>query len=114
MPSHQGFKLNEVVHRLEQSDGRWLEFLRAPSLSIGIYKLKAGDTDPQRPHGEDEVYYVVSGEGDFQSGTERTQVKPGDILYVPRALEHRFLDIRSDLTLLVFFAPAEGSTEIAG
>jgi len=32
------------------------EFLRVPALSVGVYVLAAGATDPQKPHQEDEVY----------------------------------------------------------
>ena len=37
------------------------EFLRVPDLSAGLYVLEAGATDPQSPHTEDELYYVVAG-----------------------------------------------------
>jgi hypothetical protein len=30
------------------------------------------------------------------------------VIFVERAIEHRFLDITEDLTVLVFFAPPEG------
>jgi hypothetical protein len=31
------------------------------------------------------------------------------LIFVERSLEHRFFDITEDLTVLVFFAPPEGS-----
>jgi mannose-6-phosphate isomerase-like protein (cupin superfamily) len=37
------------------------------------------------------------------------EVAAGDVLFVPMKEPHRFHDIREDLELLVFFAPAEGS-----
>jgi hypothetical protein len=92
------------------SPERWVEFLRVPALSAGIYRLSAGETDLQQPHSEDEVYYVVSGNARFRAGDETCDATPGVVLYVPKRLEHRFFDISSDLTLLVFFAPPEGST----
>ncbi len=30
-------------------------------MSAGIYVLPSGGTDPQNPHKEDELYYVVRG-----------------------------------------------------
>ena len=86
----------------------WLEFLRVPSLSVGVYHLKAGREDPQRPHTEDEVYYVVAGRARFKAGQEERAVGPGTVLFVERLAEHRFFAIAEDLTALVFFAPAEG------
>ena len=87
----------------------WQEFLRVPSLSIGLYCLNAGQTDQQQPHTEDEVYYVISGRASFRAGDEKQTVTPGILIFVERLVEHRFYDITEDLTVLVFFAPPEGS-----
>jgi mannose-6-phosphate isomerase-like protein (cupin superfamily) len=105
----QTFQLPQLLERLEQSHRAWLEFLRAGSLSMGIYHLKAGQPDPQLPHTEDEVYYVVSGRASFRAGSEQQMAGQGTLIYVDRSVEHRFLDITEDLTVLVFFAPPEGS-----
>ena len=105
----QSFQLPDLLGQLKQSSGRWLEFLHLPSLSMGVYHLKAGQQDPQQPHTEDEVYYVLSGRGKLRAGTEERPVQPGSLIFIERLIEHRFFDIREDLTVLVFFAPAEGS-----
>jgi mannose-6-phosphate isomerase-like protein (cupin superfamily) len=88
---------------------RYLEFLRVPDLSAGLYVLEAGVADPQQPHAEDEVYVVMRGRCRFRVGTEEQEVEPGAVLFVPAGAEHRFLDIRERLEALVFFGPAEGS-----
>jgi mannose-6-phosphate isomerase-like protein (cupin superfamily) len=87
----------------------YLEFLRVPSLSVGLYVLPAGAEDPQQPHTEDEVYHVVSGRGRIQVGAEDRAVEAGTIVFVEAGVDHRFHSIGEDLTVLVFFAPAEGS-----
>jgi quercetin dioxygenase-like cupin family protein len=102
------FDLSVVIAEREQAGTAWLEFLRAGSLSMGVYHLRAGQEDPQRPHTEDEVYYVVAGRARFQAGAEVRDVGPGSILFVERLAEHHFLDVAEDLTALVFFAPPEG------
>ena len=52
------------VEAARAASGRlYHEFLRVPDLSAGIYVLEAGATDPQSPHTEDELYYVVAGRG---------------------------------------------------
>ena len=101
----QHFDLSRL--RAEQAGKPWLEFLRVPSLSVGVYHLRAGQDDPQRPHTEDEVYYVVAGRARFQAGGQERDVGPGTVLFVERLAEHRFVAIAEDLTALVFFAPAE-------
>jgi mannose-6-phosphate isomerase-like protein (cupin superfamily) len=100
----------ELVHLLgeRQTSGKlYLEFLRVASLSMGVYALPAGGTDPQSPHTEDEVYYVASGRGAIRVDGEDRSVQPGSVIFVPAGAEHRFHSITEDLTLLVFFAPAE-------
>jgi mannose-6-phosphate isomerase-like protein (cupin superfamily) len=88
---------------------RYLEFLRVPALSAGVYVLRAGESDPQRPHREDEIYYVTSGRGMIRVGTEDRPVQSGSIVYVPPRVEHRFHSITEELRVLVVFAPAETS-----
>jgi quercetin dioxygenase-like cupin family protein len=88
----------------------YLEFLRKDSLSIGVYTLPQGGVDPQKPHAEDEAYYVLSGRASITVGDEARAVEPGDLIFVAKGVEHRFHTISADLKLLVFFAPAEGST----
>jgi mannose-6-phosphate isomerase-like protein (cupin superfamily) len=105
----QSFELSNLLTKLQQGSRPWLEFLHVTSLSMGVYHLKAGQQDPQQPHTEDEVYYVLSGRAKLRAGTEERPVQQGSLIFVERLIEHRFFDIREDLTVLVFFAPAEGS-----
>jgi len=92
--------------------GDYAEFLRRPSMSAGVYRLGAGAADPQRPHREDEVYVVLSGQGKLRHGDTVDEVGPGSIAFVPAGEMHRFEDITEDLEILVVFAPAE--TDPAG
>src|SRR5450755_149453 len=87
----------------------WLEFMRFPALSVGLYVLEPGEPDRQSPHTEDEIYYVVEGRGRITVGEEARPVGPGSVIYVATAVPHHFHDISERLTLLVVFAPAEGS-----
>src|SRR5690348_10440792 len=105
----QTFDLSSLVAESERGGQRWREFLRVLSLSMGLYRLKAGQADEQQPHTEDEVYLVVSGKASFRAGGREQAVVPGSVIFIERAAEHRFVDITEDLTVLVFFAPAEGS-----
>ncbi len=71
--------------------------------------LAAGQPDLQQPHGEDEVYYVISGRGRISVGDEDREVGPGSTVFVAATVPHRFHDITEDLTIFVAFGPAEGS-----
>ena len=84
------------------------EFLRVPDLSAGLYVIEASGTDPQSPHTEDELYYVVAGRGVVSVGEETRPVVPGSLVFVPARVPHRFHEIAQRLELLVVFGPAEG------
>lgn len=83
---------------------RYLEFLRVPALSAGVYVLNAGKPDPQGPHPEDEMYVVMSGVGAIRVGAEDRPVGPGAIVYVPAGAEHHFHSVTEELQILVVFA----------
>ncbi len=103
------FELADLEARREQSGNPYLEFITVPDLSVGLYVLAVGQPDRQQPHGEDEVYYVVSGAGRITVGDEVRDVRPGSTVFVAAKVPHRFHDITEDLTLFVAFGPAEGS-----
>ena len=98
------FDFSRELEALRESGSPYQEFLRVPSLSCGVYKLKTGSKDLQGPHDEDEVYFVVEGRGRLRvEGTEH-EVGRGSILYVRATSDHTFFEIEEDMTLLVFFA----------
>ena len=99
------FELSEVLATRRHGGEPYLQFLNAGSLSVGLYVLPAGGEDRQRPHAEDEVYYVVAGRATLRVGDEGRPVAPGSIVFVGRDVPHRFHAIAEELTLLVFFAP---------
>ena len=108
----------EIADLLEQRAGsgeRYLEFFiaEAGTLSLGLYVLQAGDTDPQQPHTEDEIYYVVSGSAHIQVGDENRELKPGSVVFVGTDVPHGFHSITETLTLLVVFAPPRRSQAAA-
>lgn len=91
------------------SGDAYLEFLREPSMSIGLYVLPAGAVDGQSPHTEDEAYVVLAGRSRFTAGDETQDVGAGDTIFVPAGVPHRFHDITQELRLIVVFGPAEGT-----
>ena len=105
----QAFEVEQLRQRQVATGERWQEFLRVDAHSMGLYLLPAGGEDPQQPHSEDEVYYIVSGRGQIRVGNEDRAVQAGSIVYVAKTVEHRFHTIEEDLQILVFFAPAEYS-----
>jgi quercetin dioxygenase-like cupin family protein len=97
----------EIEQERTHAGKPYREFLRVPAMSAGLYVLSAGATDPQRPHHEDEMFYVVRGKARFRAGDEDCEISAGNVLFVAAEVEHRFYDILEELAVLVFFAPAE-------
>jgi len=95
-----------------KSDKAYGEFLRSPDLSVGVYRLGAGAVDEQRPHAEDEVYYVIRGRAKFTGGGQTVDVMPRLCLFVSANETHKFHDIVEPLEVLVFFGPAEGARAV--
>ena len=106
------FELAQLITECSQSGSQYLEFIRKPSLSVGLYMLSTGAIDQQEPHTEDEVYYVVRGRASIQVDKESRPVEAGSVVFVQANVEHRFHTITEDLTILVFFAPAEYSQAV--
>lgn len=103
----QHFQIDELVREQKKRGQSYFEFLRVPAMSAGVYVLARGAVDRQKPHREDEMYYVVRGRGRMQIGPDHSEVRAGAVIFVEAELEHRFYDIEEELEILVFFAPAE-------
>ena len=103
------YSLTELLERRAASGDPYLEYLRVPDLSVGLYVLPAGATDHQQPHAEDEVYVVLGGRSRFTAGADTRAVGPGDTIFVAAGVPHRFHEITEELRLVVVFGPAEGS-----
>jgi mannose-6-phosphate isomerase-like protein (cupin superfamily) len=109
MPAADFFTIAQLEKQREQLGKRYLEFLRVPPMSAGVYVLPAGGTDSQSGHKEDEMYYIIRGRAHMRVGAEDRAVGEGSVIFVGAGIEHRFHDIEDELVLLVFFAPAESA-----
>ena len=99
------FAMTEIADQQRQNGEFYHEFLRKERLSVGLYVLEAGATDPQSPHTEDEIYYIVSGAGIIEVDGDARAVGAGAVIYVDARVAHRFHSITEDLSVIVVFAP---------
>ena len=104
MDAHE---LAELLEAHAEAGRPYHEFLRVPSMSAGLYRLPAGGADPQSPHAEDELYWVLSGRARIRVGDEDRSVTAGSAVFVAAAVPHRFHSIEEDLLVLVVFAPSD-------
>ena len=104
------FEMVDLITLQQRIGERYLEFFTSSEhLSMGLYFLKASEPDPQQPHTEDEIYYIVSGRGEIQVADENAAIQPGSAIFVGTGVDHRFHSITEDLIILVVFAPPRGS-----
>ncbi|MCY0935038.1 cupin domain-containing protein [Streptomyces sp. H34-S4] len=104
----KAFRLDELEAERAANKGAYLQFLRERNMSVGLYALDAGQSDPQQPHDQDEVYFVVSGRASITVGEETTMVANGSVVYVPAGVPHKFHHITENLKVMVVFSPPEG------
>ena len=105
------FDLDGLVAGLADGQHDFAEFFRSPggSLSLTVARWPAGSTDDQRPHTEDEVYYVAGGRARLTIAGETVAVARGSVACVAAGVEHQFSAIDEDLVVLVFWSPARHS-----
>jgi mannose-6-phosphate isomerase-like protein (cupin superfamily) len=81
--------------------------LRRGTLELGYYTPV--EVDHQQPHDQDEVYVIVSGSGRFLNDGIEHDFAPGDALFVPAGVEHRFVVFSEDTEMwVVFYGPPGG------
>jgi mannose-6-phosphate isomerase-like protein (cupin superfamily) len=105
--SCEAFEVAELLARRAATGTAYLEFLRVPHLSAGLYVLPAGAVDAQAPHTEDELYFVLSGRAELRVDQRSTPVGPGSLCFVRANAPHAFHSVEEELRLLVVFGPAE-------
>ncbi|MEP7066886.1 MAG: cupin domain-containing protein [Gemmatimonadota bacterium] len=80
------------------------------TLTAGVYAPRG--VDDQTPHTRDEAYVVAKGSGRFVCGDERKPFGPGEFLFVPAGMTHRFESFSSDLTVWVIFYGPQGGEHV--
>ncbi len=50
MRKEEFFQIDQLEQQRQRAGKSYLEFLRIPALSAGLYTLPAGSADPQKPH----------------------------------------------------------------
>ena len=89
---------------------------------ISVHVLKHGTmeleyyaprgSDSQKPHARDELYVVIAGHGMFRNADKRHAFGPGDVLFVPAGVEHRFEEFSDDFaTWVIFWGPEGGESD---
>ena len=102
------FTVAEALSKVSTSDdGLYGVLLEHGTMELGYYKPVG--VDNQEPHDQDEIYIVQTGSGTFICGDSRTPFEPGDALFVPAGVVHRFESFSEDFAAwVVFYGPRGG------
>jgi mannose-6-phosphate isomerase-like protein (cupin superfamily) len=110
MTGMQGDWLLPLAHfrdRLGQDGKRFFVGMTHGSMKVELYKPVRHD--PQQPHEQDELYFIIAGSGTFVKGGERRPFGPNDVLFVEAGVKHRFEAFSDDFeTWVVFWGPKDG------
>jgi mannose-6-phosphate isomerase-like protein (cupin superfamily) len=84
----------------------FVKLMEHGTMSVEYYA--PADVDNQTPHTQDEIYIVVQGTGIFNRDGEKIAFAPGDVLFVPAGMEHRFENFSNGFATWVIFYGVDG------
>ena len=115
MPTFNSIRKVTVADGARQIPGssgeRFAVLFEHGTLEVELYQPREVDT--QQPHRRDEAYIVITGSGTFVVGSERLTFGPGDFLFAPAGVPHRFEYFSSDLSVWVIFYGPDGGEKPA-
>lgn len=80
------------------------------SLSLMEASVPPGGGPVPHTHAhEDEIFYLLSGELEFLSGERTFIAGPGDVVFIPRTLPHRFRNVGVSAAKMLFLYTPGGS-----
>ena len=98
--------VNNALSQLAGHEQPFQQLFAHGTLQIEIYRPEK--IDLQTPHTRDEIYVIASGTGMFVNGEARHSFEPGEVLFVPAGVEHRYVEFTDDFSTWVFFYGPEG------
>jgi mannose-6-phosphate isomerase-like protein (cupin superfamily) len=83
VPPGEGHRVGNVEFLARTAD--------TPRFTFGIIEIAAGRVLEQHVHdGEDDAFYILSGEMTFEFGERRVAAAPGTFVLAPSGVEHGF------------------------
>ena len=84
------FNLTEYLEKIKKGNSYFHTFINKDSLAAGILILQPGEEDTQEPHENDEVYFVISGNGYLKIKNKNYKVSKEKLFFVAKGVPHYF------------------------
>ncbi|WP_262177421.1 cupin domain-containing protein [Haloarcula laminariae] len=119
MPTSDYFVQPDDVETI-QLDWGTLKWMNAPDVtgceefSSGVVLLKPGKGHERHTHPDsDEILYILGGEGEQTIGDETRTVSAGEMVYIPKGVEHSTMNTSWEpLRFLAVYSPPGPEAEI--
>ena len=89
--------------KIKKSSSYFYTFINRESLAAGVLYLEPGQDDTQEPHENDEIYYVISGDGFLNINNKDYEVSKDKVFFVGKDVPHHFHGNKETLKVLYFF-----------
>ena len=120
------FQSNQKGFRIRSGESRTGKHLKMKGVTLNVLDLKVSSKDTNgnlsvfeqigfTPEGgpplhihpyQDEYFYVLEGEYQFQVDQDRYHLSPGDTIFLPRNIQHAFIQLSEKARVLVSYTPA--------
>ena len=82
--------------------------IQAKNFSLGFVTLEpSGGQVPWHNQEQEEVYYIVEGNGEMCLGSERREVRTGQAIYIPTGVFHQLTNTgKTPLSMIYCYGPA--------
>ena len=97
------FNINEYIEKIKQTDVYFHTFINKESLAAGVLVLQPGEKDTQEPHDNDELYFILKGDGFLKINDIDHSVSENKMYFVGKNIEHFFHGNSKELIVLYFF-----------
>ena len=97
------FAVDEYIKKLRKDDAYFHTFINRDSLAVGVLILQPGEKDTQEPHENDEVYFILNGDGFLKINDKDYAISKNRVYFVAKNIEHYFHGNSKEIVALYFF-----------
>ena len=101
------YDLTTYLEKIENSGSYFSTFIDKASLAAGVLLLEPGDEDTQTPHENDEIYFILSGDGFLKIKNKDYEISKNKLFFVAKNVKHFFHGNTEELKVLYFFGGSD-------